>query len=125
MDPSLQTKIVNHEYVDFTRLIPRDRLVGIDEPGQRLEIVNKGGLTYFAPVGDGKVTGILSFSRWEQAFRIYSNIYTRAYPEGASELIQYNHIIYTASQTFIWKNVYTYDKEFRTHMSQYPTIAGP
>ena len=36
------------------------------------------------------------------------------------QLIQYNHVICTASTTFTWENVYSYDKEFRAHMGNYP-----
>ena len=45
---------------------------------------------------------------------------TWAYPGKVSELIQYNHIIYTASLSFIWDNVYLYNKEFRLHISKFP-----
>ena len=118
VDSNLQAKIVNHEYVDFARLLPKDRISKEDD--NRLEIINKGGLTYFAPVADREMVGITNFNKWEQAFRIYVNIFTRAFPERASALIQYNHIIYTASLSFAWDNVYTYDREFRIHLSNYP-----
>ena len=55
-----------------------------------------------------------------QAFRIYSNIYLQAHPTWATELIQYNHIFSTASSSYHWVNVYTYDKEFHMHMAKYP-----
>ena len=42
------------------------------------------------------------------------------YPDWATELIQYNQLIYTASLSFVWENVYKYDREFRMHMSNYP-----
>ena len=51
--------------------------------------------------------------------RIYSNIYTKAHPQKASELIQYNHIISTIALTYTWENVYSYDKEFRMHLSKH------
>ena len=47
-------------------------------------------------------------------------MYTKYYPDRATELIQYNHIIFTAAQTFAWDNVYLYDKEFFMHLSNYP-----
>ena len=81
----------------------------------------QGGSTFFVPVADRDSSGsINSFNCWEQAFRAYSNVYTKFYPERATELIQYNQLIYTASQTFMWNNVYRYDKEFRIHLSNYP-----
>ena len=73
------------------------------------------------PVSDKLVgNGINSFTKWEQAFRVFSNVYTQAYPGKSSELIQYNHTIYTAAQNFVWENVYAYDKEFRIHISNFP-----
>ena len=118
LDGCIQNKIFNSEYVDFSRLIPRDR-ISKDED-HRMELISRGGQTYFVPAIDRDHTNITSFSKWELAFRIFSNVYTRRFPSKAGELIQYNHIIYTASQTYVWDNVYTYDKEFRMHMSHYP-----
>ena len=87
----------------------------------RMEIVNKEGMSYFVPVADREcTTSVNNFKRWEQAFRIFSNIYTQFYPDRATELIQCNHIIFTASQSFVWENVYLYDREFRMHMANFP-----
>ena len=63
---------------------------------------------------------ITSFAHWEQAFRVFSNIYTRQFPSRASELIQYNHVVHTASLTFAWSNIYAYDIDFRLHMARHP-----
>ena len=73
VDPSIQQKIVNNEYVDFSRLLPKGRF-GSDD--NRLELVSKGGATYFVPVAECDNTNIFNFSKWEQAFRVFSNIYT-------------------------------------------------
>ena len=118
IDALTQQKIVNHEYVDFAKLLPRNR-IGKEEDHQ-MELVNKGGSTYFVPVSDRESANIASFARWEKAFRIFSNIYTRFYPHKVTELILYNHVIYTASTTYVWENVYHYDKEFRMHLSNFP-----
>ena len=64
--------------------------------------------------------GITSLYKWEQAFRVFSNIYTQTHPSRAIELIQYNHIICIAAMSYSWDNVYTYDREFRTHLGTYP-----
>ena len=85
-----------------------------------MELVNRGGQSFFVPVSEHEVSGITSFNKWEQAFRIFMNIYTQAFPGCSSELLQYNHIIYTTSTTYHWDNVYMYDKEFRVHMSHFP-----
>ena len=64
----------------------------------------------------GETVTINSFSKWEQAFRIFSNIYTKEHPNRASELIQYNHVIHTIASTYTWENVYAYDRQFRMHL---------
>ena len=71
-------------------------------------------------MSDRESQSINDFGKWEQAFRVYANVYTKMFHEKASELIQYNHVIYTASLSYLWDNVYTYDKEFRMHISQFP-----
>ena len=81
-------------------------------------MVVQNGRTYWSLASHS--VNINGFSRWEQAFRVYSNIYSKANPHRAPELIEYNHVIHTISQTFVWENVYGYDKEFRLHMSKFP-----
>ena len=117
VDDITHEKICKGEYIDFSKLLPKER--GSDEDS-RLELINKGGQTYFIPMGECTTVNITNFHHWEQAFRIFSNIYTSQFPDRATKLIQYNHIIFTASSTFVWDNVYTYDKEFRRHMGKYP-----
>ena len=95
--------------------MPKD-LIGMEED-HRMEMINKNGMTYWVPVADHETTTIGSYAKWEQAFRVFSNIYTYFHPNRAGELIQYNHIIHTASQTFVWENVYHYNREFCIHMS--------
>ena len=51
---------------------------------------------------------------------MFSNIYTKRYPHKATELIQYNQVIFTVAQSFTWDNVYQYDKEFRLHLANFP-----
>ena len=50
VDEITKTKIVNHENVDFARLLPKDRIVKEDD--HCMELINKGGFTYFIPVAD-------------------------------------------------------------------------
>ena len=114
IDAALRDKISKGEYVDFARLLTRDRL---SNDNHCMELVFKGGQTYFVPAADRDMTGnsVNSLAWWEQAFRVFSNIYLKSNPQRASELIQYNHVISTASSAYTWENVYSYDKEFRTH----------
>ena len=109
-------KIKKGEYVDFSNLVPHDRVAVEDE--QRLEMLIKGGRTFYIPVND--CPNINSFAQWEQAFRVYVNIYTKENPHRSSELIEYNHVIHTISSTYSWENVYQYNKDFRIHMSCNP-----
>ena len=116
LDAATLVKIRDGEYIDFSKLIPKDRV--LIEEDKRLEMIMKNGRAYYVPVYDG--TNITSFHKWEQAFRVYSNVYTKFHPNSSSELIEYNHIIHTISQSYTWDNVYMYDKDFRIHMSRNP-----
>ena len=116
LDTLTTEKIERGEYVDFGKLVPKDRVMVQED--QRLEMVIRGGKTFYVPVSDS--TEITSFSRWEQAFTVYSNIYTKANPQRSPELIEYNHVIHTISLTYIWDNVYLYDKDFQIHLSHNP-----
>ena len=118
IDQITYDKIVNGEYVDFSRLIPKDKVLIEEE--NKMQLVNKDGQIFFVPANSDK-TSISNFSRWEQAFRVFCDVYTRAHPNRSSELVQYNHIIHTASMSYNWDNVYLYDKDFRLHMSRHPS----
>ena len=119
IDESLKRKIINGEYVDFACLLPRDRVE--TQESQHYELVNRNGQAwyelYMTHQGNGNIT---SYSKWEQAFRVFSDIYTRQFPARGPEFVQYNHVIYSAATTYIWENVYKYDREFCVHMSQFP-----
>ena len=117
VDNNTRNKIVNGEYVDFARLIPRERAL---EHDGRMELINKGGMTFFVPAHKRETPQISSFVRWEQAFHVFANIYTRQFPQRAPELIEYNFMIHTAALTYLWENVYAYDRDFRMHMSHHP-----
>ena len=73
VDEQLKCKIQCFEYIDFSKLISKNKNKSED---QRMEIVNHNGMTFLAPVSERKATQIASYIRWEQAFRIYSNILT-------------------------------------------------
>ena len=123
IDHKTRIQILNHEYIDFAKLLPRTRLGGMphDDENQFMQIVNRGGTAGFMTMSDRGGGNITSYGKWEQAFRVFSDIYTNQYPSRATELIQYNHTIHTASQSYIWDNVYMYDIEVRKHMSNHPS----
>ena len=78
-------------------------------------------MSFLSPVSEHEAAAINSYSKWEQAFRIYSNILTNAHPAKATELIQYMHVIHTTALSYVWENVYAYDKEFRYHIPRHPS----
>ena len=121
LDANTIEKIKTGAYVDFSKLLPRDRLA--IEEDNRLQPIVKDGQVFWQPPADHNNIGmnISSYYKWEQAFKVYSNVYTKEHPQRASELIQYSHDIHAASLTYIWENVYQYDKEFRLHLARYPT----
>ena len=120
LDESLKRKILNLEYVDFARLL-KNRSNREDD--SRLEFVNKNGMTFLSPVSDREGLQISSHGRWEQAFRVFSNVLTTKFPHKAPELLQYAHTISTVSSAYIWENIYAYDKEFCHHIEWHPTRA--
>ena len=119
LDEAIQDKIMRGDYVDFGRLIPKDRIQIQEE--YKVEMKVKDGKTYWSTSAGEDTTQIASYVKWEQAFRIYSDVYLRAHPDRAVELIQYNHMIHMASQTYLWENVYLYDRDFRLHLARNPT----
>ena len=71
-----QSKIIRGEYIDFGKLLPKDKVL-VEEDG-RMELIMKNGKTFWSPVSES--IAINSYIKWEQAFRIFSDIYTRAHP---------------------------------------------
>ena len=59
VDAGLHAKIKEGEFVDFSRLLPKDKPSTEDH---RMELVIKGGQTFFVPVADCELTGITNFS---------------------------------------------------------------
>ena len=109
IDTNTRNQIIKGEYVDFARLVPGDRLTMQEE--RCLQMVN---------VPMQQESGISRCSCWDQAFRVFSEIYMRVHPHKSFELIQYSHIIHTAAQMYIWENMYSYNKDFRMHLSENP-----
>ena len=117
IDATLRSKIIQGHYVDFTKLVLRDWV--LTEEDNRIHLVMKGGGTFFVPANDCS-TNITNVHKWDQAFRVFSDIYCQAHPARSTELIYYSHVIHTAASGYIWDNVYSYDKDFRIHLAQNP-----
>ena len=118
IDEQIKKKIQNMEYVDLGKLLQKNRT--LREEDHRMEIVSRNRLTFLSPIADRDQVQINSYMKWEQSFRIYSNILTSKYPSMATELLQYNHTIHSASSAYIWENVYAYNKELRHHIARHP-----
>lgn len=118
IDENTQQKIISGQYVDFSKLIPKDKIL-VEEDGH-MQLVIKNGQSFWVPVSESESVNINNFSKSEQAFRVYVNIYTKGNTDRAGELIQYNYVIHSISLSYVWDNVYAYDKEFRLHLSSHP-----
>ena len=118
LDENMHRHILIFEYIDLSKLLTKGRA---REDDQRLEIVNHNGLTFLSPMAERDTIQINSYMKWEQAFRVYSNVITSRYPGKGPELLQYNHTIHSALTAYVWENVYAYDKEFRQHIGSHPT----
>ena len=118
VEPGMCEKIIRGEYVDFSKLIAKDK-VSLEED-HRMEMVNKGGIPFWMPVSDREKTEINNIFRWDQAFRVYSHIYSKYHPHRGAELVKYSHVIHDLARTYGWNNVYHYDKDFRLHMGNHP-----
>ena len=119
IDSALKVKIEQGEFVDLEKLLPKDPTrKAVDD--NRMELVNRDGSTFFIPAVD-KEAKISNVRKWEQAFRVYAAIYSRANPHRAAEIWQYVYTINLAASSFVWDNVANYDFTFRQLMAKYPS----
>lgn len=119
VDPKVRERIKGKDFtVDFRRLLPRSRARA--KYDDRLQVVHQEGSTYFVPAGERDVRDINTYKTWEVAFKIFMGIYNESWPERMQELLQYSHVIQTASLTHPWENVYNYDIAFREIMTGQP-----
>ena len=71
IEPNLQMKIEDGQFVDLDKLLPKDRMTCFDARGNfsddnKFEWVQRDGGTYLMPAR--KTSRITGFSKWEQAF---------------------------------------------------------
>ena len=118
VDQNLKDKIERGKFVELEKLLVRDRFRRRNEE-DKLEFYHRDGHTFLAPVQDRSNT-ITNVRRWEQAFRVYAAIFSKANPHRAAEIWQYVYVINTAASTFVWENVAFYDYTFRQMMSINP-----
>ena len=108
--------------MDLEKLLPKKSKLQImaGNTESDIEVVKHNGATYIFPKNANKDAKITSVQRWEQAFRVYSAIYSEANPHRAAEIRQYVHIINTAAVSYAWENVSLYDITFRQLMDKKP-----
>ena len=120
VDPNIIPKIEKGEFVDLEKLLPRDPTRKLSGDEGRMELANRDGAIFFILASkqeQGKISGV---RKWEQAFRVYAAIYSRANPHRSAEIWQYVYIINLAASSYSWDNVACYDYAFRQLMAQHP-----
>ena len=92
-------RIIEGSYVDFARLISKDRIQDDEQP--KVLMVNKEGNTYLGVHPDRDRSVINGIDRWDCAFRVYSKIYLQHNPSRASELVEYSHMIHSIATDYM------------------------
>lgn len=117
VDAITAQKIVKGEYVEFHKLLPQD----LDAPSEEdnLELTNRDGRTYYVSPLDKDPQTINSYRKWQVGFRVFQAVYVAAHPERALQLIQYHKMINEMVSTWIWENVFSYDKRHRRLMARF------
>ena len=117
VDQALTAKIQSGQFVELEKLLIKDRPF-TKNPDSRLGMYSRDGVMYFAPAE--KEQKISNVRKWEQVFRVYAAIYSKANLERAAEIWQYVYVINSAAASYHWENVAEYDYTFCQLMSTYP-----
>lgn len=86
-------------------------------------MTSRQGKTYHVPPLDREDNTIATFKRWQTAFKVFMAVYLEEHPDRyhkAIELIQYTQMIEDMTTTWIWDNVFKYDKAHRRMMQTFP-----
>lgn len=81
--------------------------------------MHDGGTPFLVKAGR-EDKDITSYKQWETAFKVFMGLFVQVWPDRATELLQYSHVIHTASLTYPWENVYNYDIAIRELMTEKP-----
>ena len=98
LDETMIGKIGRGEYVDFRKLLSKDKVMAKEDC--RFEMMIKKGGTYWVPASN--TVAINSFAKWKQAFRVFSNVYCKANPNRSAELIEYNSITHVTVMVHLY-----------------------
>ena len=118
VEQNMKVKIERGEFIELEKLLPKNRSQLMNEE-KRLQIIQRNGETFLGT--SERENRINSVRRWDQAFRIYAAIYSKANPQRSTEIWQYIHVINTAASSYTWENVAYYDTTFRQLMSKKPS----
>lgn len=121
VDILTRAKIKADLYIELHKLLPRDfDLIDEDE---NLCLTNRDGKTYHVPPLEREGNNVNSFKKWQIAFKVFMAVYIEEHPDRVKkplEFIQYMQMIEEMTTTWIWENVYKYDKKHRRMMQQFP-----
>ena len=127
VDRNLRAKIEKGEFVELDKLLPKPKNIRRSSAtGRRLvEVIYDNDGSFVVPNYSGmdKESGasrITNVRKWDQAFRVYGAIYSKAHPERSAEIWQYVYCINNAASTYVWDNVADYDEMFRQLMEEKP-----
>lgn len=84
-----------------------------------MQLINQEGGSYWVPA-EKMDKDILNYKQWEIAFKVFMGVYIAKWPSRAQELLEYSHVIYTASLSYPWECVFNYDIAIREIMSDHP-----
>ena len=84
----LRRKIEKGSYVDLAKLIRKNRSVA-NKNENGVELISKEGRSYLMPAANTDNPVINLFGKLDQAFRVYTGIYTKANPHRGHDLIQH------------------------------------
>ena len=83
IEENIRRRIQEGEFVNFARLLPRNRVMALNE--NRLEIINNNGKPEWRTASDLETIG--NFYKWEQTFRMFSTVYTDKFPDKVKQLL--------------------------------------
>ena len=118
VEQNVVDKVETKQFVELDPFLPKIDFYNFCEE-QKLDMVQKGGETYWVPHVDRKQK-VNNLHSWDQAFCVYMAIYTKKFPSEASEMAQYVHTIHHAASKYAWDNVAYYDYTFRKNMAKHP-----
>lgn len=120
VDRKIRAQILAGDFtVDFCRLAPQSR--SRCRADQRLQMSIHDRKPLFTPVDKDNVKEINSYKQWEIAFKVFMGIMIGKWPEKADELLEYSHVIQTASLSYPWESVFNYDIAMRELITDNPT----